>query len=162
MTEDNQNEVSIEEDRKEDRILIFSLGKESYGISIVNVIEIISVQTITAVPGFPEYVKGVINLRGKVIPVIDVRLRFKKEPKEYNDRTCIIVVDVRHVLIGLIVDSVAEVVSISDGAIVDLPHLNNDSDNYFIKKLYKTGNEIKLLIDCEKLINTDDFTEIYT
>ena len=87
-----QNEVDenieIEEDTQKDRYLVFSFGNENYGIDIKYVIEIIGIQAITEVPELPEYVKGIINLRGKIIPIMDVRLRFKKEPREYDDRTC--------------------------------------------------------------------------
>lgn len=106
MEERIEQEDYIEEDTLKGRYLIFTLDKETYGVEIKYVTEIIGIQTITEIPELPEYVKGIINLRGKIIPVMDVRLRFKKEPKEYNDRTCIIVLDIRDLTIGLIVDRV--------------------------------------------------------
>src|SRR5476649_1859546 len=89
-----QDLFESEEDTKKDKYLIFSIGEQSYGIDIKYVIEIIGIEPITEVPELPDYVKGVINLRGKIIPVMDVRLKFKKEEKEYDDRTYIIVVEI--------------------------------------------------------------------
>lgn len=95
-------------------------------------------------------------MRGKIIPVLDVRLRFKKEPMEYNDRTCIIVVDIKDVSVGLIVDSVAEVVSIPEENIVPPPEANTGFNNRYIKQIGKVGDEVKLLLDCNKLLNDED------
>ncbi len=151
-----EDTMEIEEDTQKDRFLTFSLGKESYGIEIKYVIEIIGIQSITQIPELPEYVRGIINLRGKIIPVLDVRLRFKKEPKEYNDRTCVIVVDIKEVSIGLIVDTVAEVITISEEDMVDPPQKNKGFNNRYIKKIGKIGDEVKLLLDCEKLLTEDE------
>ncbi|HBR00999.1 MAG TPA: chemotaxis protein CheW [Ruminiclostridium sp.] len=141
-----------EEDAQKNRFLVFSLGKETYGIEIKYVTEIIGMQAVTEIPQLPEYVKGIINLRGKIIPVTDVRLRFKKESKEYNDRTCIIVIDINETSIGLIVDSVAEVLTIPEQDIVAPPQMNKGISNRFIKSIGKVGSEVKLLLDCEKLL----------
>lgn len=155
-----QNTMEMEEDTQKNRFLTFSLGKESYGIEIKYVIEIIGIQSITEIPELPEYVRGIINLRGKIIPVLDVRLRFKKEPKEYNDRTCVIVVDLDEVSIGLIVDSVAEVITIAEEDMVDPPQTNCGLNNRYIKKIGKIGNEVKLLLDCEKLLTENELEDI--
>jgi len=101
MSEALENVLEYEEDTQKGKYLTFIIGKEVYGIEIKYVMEIIGMQQITEVPELPEYIKGIINLRGKIIPVLDVRLRFKKEPMEYNDRTCIIVVDIKDVSVGL-------------------------------------------------------------
>lgn len=151
-----EDTMEMEEDTQANRFLTFSLGKESYGIDIKYVIEIIGIQSITEIPELPDYVKGIINLRGKIIPVIDVRLRFKKEPKEYNDRTCVMVVDINQSSIGLIVDSVSEVVIIPDEDMVDPPQVNIGGSSRYIKKIGKIGNEVKLLLDCEKLLSEDE------
>ena len=124
MAEIMENILEMEEDTQKDRYLTFSLGKESYGVEVRYVIEIIGIQSITEVPEMPGYVRGIINLRGKIIPVMDVRLRFKKEPKEYNDRTCIVVIDIKGVSIGLIVDSVSEVITIPEQDVVDPPKMS--------------------------------------
>ncbi len=144
-----------EEDTQKGRFLTFSICSESYGIEIRHVTEIIGIQPITQVPELPDCFKGIINLRGKIIPVMDVRLRFKKDFKEYNDRTCIIITEIDDISMGLIVDSVAEVLSIPEDDIVPPPELNSASNRY-IKAFGKIGNEVKLLIDCSKLINDDE------
>ena len=143
-----------EEDTQKGKFLTFILGSESYGIEIKHVTEIIGIQPITEVPELPDYVRGIINLRGKIIPVMDVRLRFKKPFRDYNDRTCTIVVDIKDISIGLIVDSVSEVISIPDTEIVAPPDLSKVGNRY-IKGIGKIGSEVKLLLDCEKLLNDD-------
>ena len=156
MSEALENVLKYEEDTQKGKYLTFIIGKEVYGIETKYVTEIIGMQQITEVPELPEYIKGIINLRGKIIPVLDVRLRFKKEPMEYNDRTCIIVVDIKDVSVGLIVDSVAEVVSIPEENIVPPPEANTGFNNRYIKQIGKVGDEVKLLLDCNKLLNDED------
>lgn len=153
-------DIFEDEDTQKDKYLTFSLGREDYGIEIRYVTEIIGIQTITEVPELPDYVKGIINLRGKIIPVMDVRLRFKKEPADYNDRTCIIVVDIKNISIGLIVDSVKEVLPIAEENIVPPPEMGNNTQNRFLKSIGKAGNEVKLIIDCEKLIKDEEAQNI--
>lgn len=150
-----QEYIEQEEDTQKDKFLIFTLEKESYGIEIKYVTEIIGIQNITEVPELPEYIRGIINLRGKIIPVMDVRLRFKKPFKEYNDRTCVIVVDIKDVAIGLIVDSVSEVLSIDENEIVAPPDMSKGGNKY-IKGIGKVGSEEKLLLDCDKLLNEEE------
>lgn len=156
MNEALENVLEYEEDTQKGKYLTFLIGKEVYGIEIKYVTEIIGIQQITEVPELPEYIKGIINLRGKIIPVLDVRLRFKKEPMEYNDRTCIVVVEIKDISVGLIVDSVAEVVSISESDIVPPPEANTGFNNRYIKEIGKVGDEVKLLLDCAKLLNDED------
>ncbi|NPV91013.1 MAG: purine-binding chemotaxis protein CheW [Firmicutes bacterium] len=148
-------EIMEFEDTQKDRYLTFSLGSELYGIEIRCVTEIVGIQPITEVPELPGYIRGIINLRGKIIPVLDVRMRFKKPFREYNDRTCIIVIDTEEVSVGLIVDSVAEVLTIPEGDIVPPPDLG-DSGNRYIKGIGKVGGEVKLLLDCHKLLNEEE------
>lgn len=157
MYEEN---LEFEEDTQKSRYLTFSIGKETYGVEIKYVIEIIGIQTITEIPELPEYIKGIINLRGKIIPVMDVRLRFKKEPIEYNDRTCVIIVDINDTSIGLIVDKVAEVMIIPDQDIVEPPQMNKGNKNRYIKNMGKVGDDVKLLLDCEKLLTEDELEEL--
>ncbi len=156
MTEIVDGTVDLEEDTQKGRFLTFSVGKEEYGIEIKYVKEIIGIQEITEIPELPNYVKGIINLRGKIIPVMDVRLRFKKEPKEYNDRTCIVVIDIDEISIGLIVDNVSEVLTIEEENIVPPPDLKTGFHNRFVKGIGKVGSEVKLLLDCEKVLNDGD------
>lgn len=155
MTESMET-MEMEEDTQKGRFLTFLLGQESYGIEIKYVTEIIGIQAITEIPELPEYVKGIINLRGKIIPVMDVRLRFNKEAREYNDRTCVIVVDIRELSVGLIVDSVSEVLSIPETGIVEPPRINKGFNNRYIKNIGKVDNEVKLLLDCERLLTEDE------
>lgn len=155
-----QDMLEQEEDTQKGRFLTFSLGKETYGIEIRYVTEIIGIQAITEVPELPEYIKGIINLRGKIIPVMDVRLRFKKEPREYNDRTCVIVVDIKNISVGLIVDSVSEVLTIPEQDIVEPPQMSKGFNNRYIKNIGKVGSDVKLLIDCEKLLTEDELEDI--
>ena len=157
---ENIEEIEAEEDTQKGRFLTFALGKETYGIEIKYVTEIIGIQAITELPELSDYIKGIINLRGKIIPVMDVRLRFKKECKEYNDRTCIIVIDIDELSIGLIVDSVSEVLSIDEKDIVEPPKINQGYNNRYIKSIGKVGNDVKLLLDCEKLLTEDEMDNL--
>ncbi len=156
MAEKEIQEFWEEEDTQKDKYLTFSLGNEFYGIEIKYVTEIVGMQPITEVPELPEYIRGIINLRGKIIPVMDVRLRFKKPAREYNDRTCIIVVDIRDISIGLIIDSVSEVLSIPEGDIVSPPEFSKGYNNKYIKNIGKVGNDVKLILDCDKLLNDEE------
>ncbi len=136
-----------------DKYLLFHLGNEEYGIDIAQVTTIEELQKITEIPDMPEYVKGVINLRGKVIPVMDLRLKFGMEERVYDDRTCIIIVEIRDTTLGLIVDTVSEVHDINKDNIEPPPPFKseNDSEKY-IAGLAKIGDEVKILLDAEKII----------
>lgn len=144
------NSSDLADDKK--KYLIFQLGNESYGLEIFHVNEIIGVQTITEVPEQPNYIKGIINLRGKIIPVLDVRIRFKKQERAYDERTCIIVVDVMAFHVGLIIDRVVEVVDIPINNISPPPKLAGDYKNRYISGIGRIGQEVKLLLDCSKLL----------
>jgi purine-binding chemotaxis protein CheW len=148
-----------EEDTQKGKFLTFSLGEESYGIDIMYVTEIIGIQPITVVPELPDFVKGIINLRGKIIAVMDARLKFHKAPKDYNDRTCIIVIDIAQLSIGIIVDAVAEVINISDENIVPPPNLNTSGRKY-IKSVGKSESSVILILDCEKLLDEQEIDEL--
>ncbi|HWR40624.1 MAG TPA: chemotaxis protein CheW [Patescibacteria group bacterium] len=146
----------MEEDTQRGKYLTFSVGREEYGIEIRYVTEIIGIQEITEVPELPDYLKGIINLRGKIIPVMDVRMRFRLEAKEYNDRTCIVVVDVGEIAVGLIVDRVLEVLTIDDADIVAPPGGKSGFHNRYVNNIGKTGKSVKLLLDCQKLIQEEN------
>ena len=160
MAEFLDEALETSEDTQKGKFLTFSVGKESYGIEIKFVKEIIGIQEITEVPELADYVKGIINLRGKIIPVIDVRLRFKKQAKDYNDRTCIVVIDIKEIYVGLIVDNVADVISIDDSNIVPPPDTKTGFHNRYVRGIGKVGDEVKLLLDCEKLINEEVLVDI--
>jgi len=155
----NQQQLEQEEDTQKGKFLTFSLGNEFYGLEICYVTEIIGIQPVTEVPEVPQYVRGIINLRGKIIPVMDVRLRFKKPFRDYNDRTCVVVVEIRDVSVGLIVDSVSEVLSIRDEDIVP-PQELKAAQNRYIKGIGKVGTDIKLLLDCDRLLNDEEINTL--
>lgn len=144
-----------QEDTLKGKYLIFTMGSELYGMEIRYITEIIGLQPITDVPEMPAYIKGITNLRGKIIPVMDARLRFKKAEREYDDRTCIIVLDTNDVSVGLIVDSVAEVLTLDDDDIAPPPEVSRDGRKY-IKGVGKSDGEVKLLLDCQKLLSDDE------
>ena len=145
-----------DEDTQKDRYLTFRLGKEDYGIEIAHVIEIVGIQKITEVPDMPSFVKGVINLRGQVIPVIDVRLRFGMEPRAFDDRTCVVVVKVHETSIGLIVDTVSEVREIPAENVSPPPKAATTASGRYILGLGKVGEEVKILLDVQKLLFEDE------
>ena len=149
-------EEIIDEDTQKDKYLTFTLGEELYGIDIRAVIEIIGIMPITKVPEVPPYVQGIINLRGKIIPVVDMRLRFGQEYRPYSDRTCVIIISVNDVLIGLIIDGVSEVLTIPENSIVPPPELKSVRNRY-VKNIGKLSEEkVVLLLDWKKLFSTED------
>ncbi len=156
--EAQQEELLEEDDSQKGKFMTFQIGKEFFGISISYVNEIVAMQPIAAIPEVEDYVKGLINLRGKIIPVIDVRVRFKMEPCAYTDRTCIIVIDVKTITVGLIVEKIAEVDTIVDDNIVPPPSLGRKEHehNKYVYGLARTGDTVKLLIDPEKLIKQEE------
>eukprot|EP00831_Metopus_contortus_P053102 TRINITY_DN4460_c0_g1_i2.p4 TRINITY_DN4460_c0_g1~~TRINITY_DN4460_c0_g1_i2.p4 ORF type:complete len:306 (+),score=59.03 TRINITY_DN4460_c0_g1_i2:572-1489(+) len=143
------------DDSMKNRFLTFEVGDEFYGIEILYVTEIVSMQKVTEVPDVPEYIKGVINLRGQVIPVIDVRARFKLEAKEYDDRTCAIVVNVENAVIGLIVDSVDEVINIPEENIGPSPAISESQSCRFIKGMGRVDGNVIILLSVARLLNDD-------
>ncbi len=149
-----------DEDTQANKYLNFRIGDESYGISIRFVREIIELQKISEVPDMPNYVKGVINLRGKVIPVIDIRLRYKIAAREYDDRTCIIVVEVNNSAIGFIVDTVEDVLEIPENQVEPAPKFKTESGSEYISGMGKVGDQVKILIDAEKIIFVDEMKTI--
>ncbi len=139
--------------------LTFILDEEYYGIEISNVIEIVGMQKITQMPQQPEYVNGVINLRGKIIPTIDVRVRFHKEKAEYDERTCIIVVDVQDTMVGFIVDRVDEVLTINEETISEPPRFNQDFKGRYVKGIAKIEDKIILLLESGLLLSEKELEE---
>lgn len=149
-----------EYDTQQDKYVTFKSGNEYFGLKIQYVNEIIVFQEITEIPESEDYIKGLINLRGKIIPVIDVRIRFKQEPIEYNDRTCIIVINVKDTVVGLIVEKVAEVVEIKQENILKSPSIGHEekSQNKYVYGIGKVGESVKLLLDPDKLIKDEDLS----
>jgi purine-binding chemotaxis protein CheW len=144
--------------RGESKFLTFSLAGEEYGIGILKVKEIIGMMSITQVPQAPEFVKGVINLRGKVIPVVDLRLRFGMESAAYSERTCIIVVettgDTGPVPVGIVVDSVSEVLNIRTADIENTPSFGVKLNTDFILGMAKKEGGVKILLDIDKVLTS--------
>ena len=143
---------------QENKYLTFSLAGEEYGIGILKIREIIGVMAVTAVPQTPHYVKGVINLRGKVIPIIDLRLRFAMEEAEHTERTCFIIVEIeygsgRHVSMGIVVDSVSEVLNIKAEDIEASPAFGSSNvDTSFILGMAKSNGKVKILLDIDRIL----------
>ena len=149
---------------REGKYLTFCLAGEEYGIGILKVKEIIGMMTVTSVPQTPGYVKGVINLRGKVIPVIDLRLKFGMESIGYTDRTCIIVVDIRggnrEIQMGIVVDSVSEVLNIKPGEIEDTPTFGTRLDTDYILGMAKMAGGVKILLDIDRVLSDREFQDV--
>jgi purine-binding chemotaxis protein CheW len=140
----------------EEKFLTFVLNNEVYGIEILKVREIIGLMDITNVPQTPDYMKGVINLRGKVIPVIDLRLKFSMPEEEHTQETCTIVVEVDNTSIGIIVDNVSEVMEIKGDEIEDTPQFGQGIDTNFIMGLGKTKETIVILLDIAMVLSTEE------
>ncbi len=145
---------------KEGKYLTFSLAEEEYGIGILNIKEIIGMMPITSVPRTPDFVRGVINLRGKVIPVIDLRLRFSMPEKEYTDRTCIVVVEIGgqaiEMVIGIVVDSVSEVLNIKYEEIEATPAFGTSLDTDYILGMAKIEGGVKILLDIDTVLSNEE------
>lgn len=140
----------------EGKYLTFVLGGEEYGLEILKVREIIGLMDITSVPQTPVFIKGVINLRGKVIPVIDLRLKFGMEEAEPTDETCIIVVDIGGSLMGIFVDTVSEVLDVTADQIEPPPSFGSAIDTVFILGMGKIKGKVKILLDIEKVLSAEE------
>ena len=149
---------------KEGKYLTFSLAEEEYGIGILKIKEIIGMMAITTIPNAPAFVKGVVNLRGKVIPVLDLRQRFGMVPIEYNDRTCIIVVEIESdsgiLLIGTVVDSVSEVASINREDIEETPAFGVSLDTSYILGMAKVDDGVKILLDIDQVLTPGEMSRL--
>ena len=146
------------------KYLTFTMADEEYGISILKIKEIIGMMRITTVPQTPDFIKGVINLRGKVIPVIDLRLRFCIEAMEYTERTCIIVIEIEgyegSLLTGIVVDSVSEVLNIKDQEIEDTPTFGVDLKTEYILGVAKMEGGVKILLDINRVLRGDEIKKL--
>lgn len=165
MVEGEKEDIMIEDTQK-DRYMTFITAGECYAIAIKYVNEIISFQRITDIPDTEDYVKGLINLRGKIIPVIDVRLRFGYDQLEYTDRTCIIITEVKGTVVGLIVEKIEEVVNIYEEDILPPPDIGvrQDEVERYIYGIGKVGDKVKLMIDPDRLLKDpeDEDVEFFT
>jgi len=149
---------------RDGKYLTFTLADEEYGIGILKIKEIIGLMQITTVPQTPEFIKGVINLRGKVIPVVDLRLRFGMDSMDYTERTCIIVVEINgnkgSVQIGIVVDSVSEVLNIRGEDIEDTPAFGAKLNTDFISGMAKTEENVKILLDIDRVLSAQELESL--
>jgi len=149
---------------KEGKYLTFTMAAEEYGIGILKIKEIIGMMPVTTIPQTPDFVKGVINLRGKVIPVIDLRLRFGMESIDYNDRTCIIVVEIEGesgtVMIGIVVDAVSEVLNIKSEDIEETPTFGAKLNTDYILGMAKMEGGVKILLDIDRVLSSEEITTL--
>lgn len=146
------------------KMLTFSLGSEGYGVSILKVKEIIGMMDITPVPKTPEFIKGVINLRGKIIPVMDLRTKFGMSEQEYDERTCVIVAEVSikgvQKLLGVVVDMVSEVVTISDDQIEPPPEYGSAADHNTILGIGKIKDRVVIILDIDEIFQSDELNTV--
>jgi len=156
--------ASAETDARAGKYLTFQLADEEFGIGVLKVREIMGLQEITAVPQTPAHIKGVINLRGKVVPVIDLRAKFGLPASAYTQRTCIIVTQVRSesgsVLMGIIVDGVSEVLNLSSPEIEDTPDFGEDIGRQYLLGMAKVKGKVKILLDIDKVLSPQEFVEL--
>lgn len=149
---------------KDNKFLTFELGEESYGIPILKIKEIIGMMPITEVPRLPDFIKGVINLRGKIIPVIDLRLKFDLKEREYDERTSIIVMELATEgatkISGMIVDTVQEVLDIDDSGIEPPPHYGTDVDQTFLTGMGKVKDSVIMLLNADRILSSDEMQKI--
>ena len=152
------NTGAVSTDTQEGKYMTFKSGSEYFGLEIQYVQQIIQFQAITKIPETEDYIKGLINLRGKIIPVVDVRVRFKQGECEYTDKTCILVITVKDTTVGLIVEQIAEVAEIQKENILPPPTIgrNDKGHNKYVYGIGKVGTSVKLLLDPEKLLYDDE------
>lgn len=149
-----------ESDEKIEKYLTFLIDKQYYAFHIDDVREIIEMQEITPVPEFPDYAKGIINLRDSLIPVIDVRLRFCRNEMDYNDRTCIIILNLKEIEVGFIVDTVDEVLDIDEKDISPVPRLSDSNTRRFIQGVGKTPKKIVMILNAQKMLNDEEIQNL--
>jgi purine-binding chemotaxis protein CheW len=160
ITAPPESSLAAKVDERAGKYLTFLIGKEEFGVGVLKVREIMGIQDITAVPQTPVYLKGVINLRGKVIPVIDLRLKFGLPTIEYTKRTCIIVVQVKGasapLLMGIVVDEVSEVLTLTPADIEDTPDFGSDVETTYILGMAKIKGRVKILLDINKVLTSQE------
>lgn len=157
-------EIKDVERSEEKKYLMFFLDDENYGIPILKVNEIIGVMDITTIPRTPEFMKGIINLRGKIIPVMDLRLKFSMDKREYDQLTCIIIVEVvladHKSFVGIVVDKVAEVVGVYDKDVELPPQYGQEEDCGFLTGIGKVKDKVVMLLDIEAIINCHEMVNL--
>ncbi len=149
------NKTAMVSDDLKGSFLTFYVEDVVYGVELVNVIEIISIQAITCVPHVPEYVKGIINLRGKIVPIINIRTKFMMEEREYDEQTSIVVVNYRDMALGIVVDSVSDVVSVDSNKMVSLPNQSENENNKYLSTVMKMGERLVLTLNLDAFFEAD-------
>jgi len=153
----NEGSAATQSDARAGKYLTFQLAAEEFGIRVLKVREIIGVQEITNVPQTPAHIKGVINLRGKVVPVVDLRLKFGLPASEYTQRTCIIVTQVQGesglILMGIVVDGVSEVLNLAAGEIEDTPDFGEEISGQYLLGMAKVKGKVKILLDIDRVLS---------
>ncbi|MDD2220287.1 MAG: chemotaxis protein CheW [Desulfoplanes sp.] len=149
-------EEGVRKDEELLQLVTFSIGEEEFGVEILQVQEIIRMREITRVPNAPDFVEGVINLRGKVIPVIDLRLRFGLQAKEHDKKTRIIVIEVKQMIVGFVVDSVSEVLRIPAGTIELPPPVISGLDSEYISGVGKLDDRLLIMLDLNRLLSREE------
>jgi purine-binding chemotaxis protein CheW len=144
----------------ENKYLTFFCDEQLFGISIAHVVQIVGMQKITAIPESPDYMKGIINLRGNIIPVIDTRVRLKKHQITYDERTCIIISTIGDLTTGLIVDGVDEVINVEKGVIIPTPKSATDTANQYVSGVVTLGNKTILIMDIQKMFTKSEIEQI--
>jgi purine-binding chemotaxis protein CheW len=152
---DTAGVLKVHKDELAGRYLTFMLGENTYGVELMKVIDIITIQAITSVPYVPEYVKGVINLRGKIIPVIDMRIKFGLPPVGYDDRTCIIVIEMDRIQVGMIVDTVSEVLTLNTESLTLIPEFDRYNNNKYLSSIGRVGEKLVMNLNCHKIFVED-------
>ena len=159
MSEIETRQKGKEAELEEEQFVTFLIGDETYGVEVLRVQEIIGMTTITHVPNSLTFMKGVINLRGSVVPVVDMRLKFELGEKEYDSFTVIIIVEVNGRMIGMIVDSVSDVVSIPVQKIQDTPHFTAKIETDYIKSIgQQTDESLVIILDVDRILTDDELT----
>ncbi len=164
MLSANEPASATRTDARAGKYLTFQLANEEFGIRVLKVREIMGIQEITAVPQTPAHVKGVINLRGKVVPVIDLRLKFGVTAAEYTQRTCIVVAQLQAdsgtTLMGVIVDGVSEVLNLTASEIEDAPNFGGDAASEYLLGMAKLKGKVKILLDIDKVLSNQELTSL--
>lgn len=155
--DEKNSEISSNEENK---FVTFKIAEETYGVEVLRVKEIVGMTEITSVPNSLHFMKGVINLRGSVVPVVDLRLKFGMGEKEYDSFTVIIIVEVKGKLIGMIVDTVSDVADIPFSTIQDTPHFTSKIETDFIRGIGQMNEKLVIILDVDRILTTDEFKEL--
>ncbi|NLW79515.1 MAG: purine-binding chemotaxis protein CheW [Ruminococcaceae bacterium] len=153
-------DISVERDELEGKSLTFFIGDTMYGLPLTNVLEIIGVQPIATVPGTPAYVKGVINLRGGIVPLVDVRLKFGQMPREYDDQTNVIITVLDDITVGLVVDRVSNVIKAEAVDTSSLPEFSTVNNNRYMTSVSRVGDMLVMNLNCETILEDDNILHI--